>query len=176
MFAPSRWSARPPSVGALLETRRREDADHRRGVRGQGRSPALGLQHQRADRDRRDAGIAQQGEAGGYGSAGADHIVDQDDANAVAARLLRDGWDAQVTRERLAGEDDDEDHPWAVLTDAPAFQLELLIEEYDGWLDLDDAPAAESTASPPLHLPPPPPLELPNAPKRIKRPDQNGGQ
>ncbi len=104
-------------------------------------------------------------------------FFDEDDATAVAARLRSDGGDAEVTRERLAGEDDDEGHPWAVLTDAPAFQLELLIEEYDGWLDLGDEPTDGSAGGPPLNLPlPPPPIELPNAPKRIKRPDQNGGQ
>ena len=41
-------------------------------------------------------------------------------------------------RERFAGEDDDEDHPWTVLTDAPVVMVEVLVEEYDGWLD--DAP------------------------------------
>ena len=66
---------------------------------------------------------------------------EQGDALTVAERLVRDGFDAQVHRERLAGEDDDEDHPWAVVTDAPEFVVELLVERYDGWLDLDpDAP------------------------------------
>ncbi|WP_107767723.1 hypothetical protein [Nocardioides terrigena] len=88
-------------------------------------------------------------------------FFDEDDARAVAARLLADGFEASVARERLAGEDDDEGHPWAVLSDAPDFMVELLVDEYDGWLDAaDDAPAA----------PPLPPLDLPAAPKRIKRP------
>ena len=88
-------------------------------------------------------------------------FFEEDDARAVAARLLADGFEASVTRERLAGEDDDEGHPWAVLSDAPDFMVELLVDEYDGWLDAeDDAPAA----------PPLPPLDLPAAPKRIKRP------
>ena len=86
-------------------------------------------------------------------------FFDEDDARAVVARLVADGYDARVERERLAGEDDDEDHPWAVLTDAPEFVLDLLVDEYDGWLDAgDDAPAH-------------PPLELPMAPRRIKRAD-----
>ena len=39
--------------------------------------------------------------------------------------------------------------------------LELLVDEYDGWLDADpDAPAARR----------PTPLDLPTAPRRIKRP------
>ena len=86
-------------------------------------------------------------------------FYDEDDARAVAARLTSDGFEATVARERLAGEDDDEDHPWAVVTDAPAFLLEVLVDAHDGWLD-DEGPA------PPPAVPPP--LELPDAPRRIK--------
>ena len=46
-------------------------------------------------------------------------LFDEDAAERAASRLRREGYDAQVRRERLAGEDDDEDHPWAVLSDAP---------------------------------------------------------
>jgi hypothetical protein len=85
-------------------------------------------------------------------------FFDEDDAAAVVARLRSSGYEARAERERLAGEDDDEGHPWAVLTDAPELVLELLVDEYDGWLDTaDDQPAA-------------PPLELPTEPRRIKRP------
>ena len=86
-------------------------------------------------------------------------FFDEEHARAAAARLAADGWQAGVERERLAGEDDDEDHPWAVVGDAPAFVFEMLVDEYDGWLDeADTAPSAL------------PPLDLPTAPKRIKRP------
>lgn len=85
-------------------------------------------------------------------------FFDEDDARAAVARLVADGYDARAERERLAGEDDDEDHPWAVLTDAPELVLELLVEEYDGWLDVGDEPVAR------------PPLELPVEPRKIKRP------
>ena len=88
-------------------------------------------------------------------------FFEEDVARAVAARLLGDGWEADVRRERLAGEDDDEDHPWAVLTDAPAFVLELLVDQHEGWLD-DEEPGTPGT--------PAPPLDLPSAPKRVKRP------
>ncbi|WP_457206782.1 hypothetical protein [Nocardioides sp. P5_C9_2] len=88
-------------------------------------------------------------------------FFDEDDARAVAAHLLRDGFEADVARERLAGEDDDEGHPWAVVSDAPDFMVELLVDEHDGWLDGED-----TAARPAL-----PPLDLPAAPKRIKRPD-----
>lgn len=82
-------------------------------------------------------------------------FFDEAAARAVAARLVRDGWSATLTRERLAGEDDDEDHPWAVLTDAPEPVLDLLVDSHDGWLD-DGGPAA------PARTPPP---ELPRAPR-----------
>jgi hypothetical protein len=90
-------------------------------------------------------------------------FFDEDDAQAVVRQLRTDGFEAHVERERLAGEDDDEDHPWAVLTDAPAVMLEVLVDSHDGWLDEDDAPGEQGTPLPPLHLP--------TAPKRIKRPD-----
>ncbi|GAA4697740.1 hypothetical protein [Nocardioides conyzicola] len=85
-------------------------------------------------------------------------FFDEDDAAAVVARLRSSGYDAHAERERLAGEDDDEDHPWAVLTDAPELVLELLVDEYDGWLDAAEEPPAR------------PPLELPTEPRKIKRP------
>ena len=56
-------------------------------------------------------------------------------ARAAAHRLVSDGFRAEVVVERLAGEDDDLDHPWAVLTDAPEVMVELLVERYEGWLD-----------------------------------------
>ncbi|MDO9456206.1 hypothetical protein [Nocardioides sp.] len=85
-------------------------------------------------------------------------FFDEDDARAVASRLTAEGYAVDVTRERLAGEDDDEDHPWAVVTDAPAVVLELLVDEHDGWYDV------EEPSEPAL-----PPLVLPTAPKRLKR-------
>jgi len=84
-------------------------------------------------------------------------FFDEDHARAVVARLLRDGFDASCERVPFAGEDDDEDHPWVVASDAPVVMLELLVEEHDGWLEPDEAP------------PPPTPLDLPTAPRRLKR-------
>ena len=92
-------------------------------------------------------------------------FFDEDDARAVVARLVRDGFQADLARERLAGEDDDEDHPWAVTTDAPELVLDVLIDEYDGWLDNDDPGLGKLDQGDA-----PPPLVLPTAPKRIKRP------
>ncbi|MDH2414991.1 (deoxy)nucleoside triphosphate pyrophosphohydrolase [Nocardioides sp. CER19] len=89
-------------------------------------------------------------------------FFDEDAAAAVAGRLRADGWDVEVLRERYHGEDDDEDHPWAVVSDAPEAVMELLVDEHDGWLDGGDPPLPGST----------PPLDLPTAPRRVKRPPQ----
>ncbi len=83
-------------------------------------------------------------------------FFDEHDARAVAGRLVRDGFEASCARQPLAGEDDDEDHPWAVRTDAPVAMLELLVEQHDGWLE-----TPEPTA-------PPEPMVLPDAPRRLK--------
>lgn len=91
-------------------------------------------------------------------------FFDEEQARSAAAALVRGGYAAEVVRERLAGEDDDEDHPWAVVTDAPEIQLDMLVEMYDGWLDYDE-PDTAAAGTPPVVLP------LPDQPKRIKRPD-----
>ncbi|MET0998692.1 MAG: (deoxy)nucleoside triphosphate pyrophosphohydrolase, partial [Marmoricola sp.] len=65
-------------------------------------------------------------------------FFDEEHARAAAARLAQDGFEATCRRQRFAGEDDDEDHPWVVATDAPVVLLELLVEEYDGWLEADE--------------------------------------
>ncbi len=84
-------------------------------------------------------------------------FFDEEHARAAVSRLAQDGFEATCRRERFAGEDDDEDHPWAVTTDAPSALLELLVEQYDGWLEPDTAPVPAT------------PLELPDAPRRVKR-------
>jgi hypothetical protein len=90
-------------------------------------------------------------------------FFDEGDAAAVVARLVASGYEARSERDRLAGEDDDEDHPWAVVSDAPEPVLELLVDEFDGWLDAgEDAPGL-------------PPLELPSEPRKIKRPSEVDG-
>jgi hypothetical protein len=91
-------------------------------------------------------------------------FFDEDDAQAVVSRLRADGFEAHLERERLAGEDDDEDHPWAVLSDAPAFMLELLVDAHDGWLDDGEHDGGHDATRVV-------PLDLPTAPKRVKRPD-----
>ncbi len=86
-------------------------------------------------------------------------FFEEEVALTVASRLATDGFTAAVVRERLACEDDDEDHPWAVLSDAPELVLELLVERYDGWLDRPEPPTPAARA----------PLDLPAAPRRRSR-------
>lgn len=86
-------------------------------------------------------------------------------ADAVVEELRADGWEAYLARERYHGEDDDEDHPWSVTTDAPEFVLEVLVDEYDGWLE---APEEDPGIAPE-------PLDLPTGPRKIKRPDLGSG-
>ena len=86
-------------------------------------------------------------------------LDEEDDARTVADRLRAAGFDARVERDRFAGEDDDEDHAWVVLTDAPSFLVEVVAEEHDGWVDTtSDGPTGSSPA----------PLDLPDAPRRVK--------
>ena len=84
-------------------------------------------------------------------------FFEEEAALTVASRLAADGFSAVVVRDRLAGEDDDEDHPWAVLSDAPEVVVELLVERYDGWLDVPEEPEPRV------------PLDLPTAPRRRTR-------
>jgi 8-oxo-dGTP diphosphatase len=87
-------------------------------------------------------------------------LLDEEaDARAVAERLQAAGFDARVARDRFAGEDDDEDHPWVVHSDAPPFMAEVVAEEYDAWVD---------TAADQADAPAPAPLDLPQGPRRIK--------
>ncbi|MBS44062.1 MAG: hypothetical protein CMH83_13045 [Nocardioides sp.] len=86
-------------------------------------------------------------------------FFDADDARAAVARLVAEGYDARLEQERYAGEDDDEDHAWAVVTDAPVVVLEMLVDAVDGWLDEGEP-----------ETPAPAPLDLPTAPRRVKRP------
>jgi hypothetical protein len=101
-------------------------------------------------------------------------FFDEDDARAAAARLVADGFTGETVRERLAGEDDEEDHPWAVLTDAPEVVVELLVERYDGWLDVSEPEA--QPGGPPGRLPPPPPLPQAPLTSRGRRTEERPGR
>ncbi len=96
-------------------------------------------------------------------------LWEEQHARLLAERLRGNGFEARTARGRLAGEDDDEDQPWEVVTDAPSVMVEVLLEEYDGWVD-DTTP----DDGPPVT---PAPLDLPDAPRRVKghfRPEEHG--
>lgn len=80
------------------------------------------------------------------------YFWEREDADAVAELL-----DGQVRRGRFHGEDDDEDHPWVVVTATDRAVLEQVAGAHDGWLE---APADEPTPA----TPPP----LPTEPRRLK--------
>jgi hypothetical protein len=90
-------------------------------------------------------------------------VFDEESAHAVERRLLAEGYAVTVSRERFAGEDDDEDQPWAISTDAPVVVLDLLLDAYDGWLD--DAPTGTAAT----RRAPAAPVDLPDAPRRRHR-------
>lgn len=76
---------------------------------------------------------------------------DRDDAERIADDLREEGFtEVRVVREALAGEDDGEDHEWAVhvreemITDESGAvehglrdRFAALAEEFDGWYDPD---------------------------------------
>jgi anion-transporting ArsA/GET3 family ATPase len=75
---------------------------------------------------------------------GIEHLVvlpERDAAEEVAEQLAAEGLaQVRVVREALAGEDDSEDHEWAVLVrtpDDPAWTARLreVAEAHDGWYD-----------------------------------------
>lgn len=99
-------------------------------------------------------------------------VFEEDAAREIERRLRADGYAVTVTRERFAGEDDDEDHPWAIETDAPTVALELLLDVHDGWLDdtpTNDTPTNDTPADDTAGRAPVTPVELPDAPRRRHR-------
>lgn len=87
-------------------------------------------------------------------------VFERDHAEEVAARLRRGGYPAEVVRARFAGEDDEEDQPWAVRTEAPLVVAELAAEEFDGWVETVDQGRPTPARSPGL--------PLPDGPRRVK--------
>ncbi len=87
---------------------------------------------------------------------------DRETAEAVVDLLRAEGYDAWAERDAFAGEDDDEDHAWAVGTEAPDVRLELLTEEHEGWFDVVDA----LDVTEPVPSSGPAPVDLPRGPRR----------
>lgn len=69
-----------------------------------------------------------------------------DEAQELFDALATSGYAAEVTRERFAGEDDDEAILHVVSTDAPAELVGELIEDSDAWLEISDPMSGTSAA------------------------------
>jgi hypothetical protein len=85
-------------------------------------------------------------EAGDVNPAEREHLLvfaDRDVAEEIADELDSEGFaEVHVVREDLAGEDDSEDHDWAVYVRTPdeegyAARFEALAAENDGWYEAD---------------------------------------
>ncbi len=60
---------------------------------------------------------------------------DREDADQLVETLVTGGFDAGVTRERFAGEDDGEAFVFVVHTDAPAVEVEELVADSDAFVE-----------------------------------------
>lgn len=80
---------------------------------------------------------------------------DEDAAELVGA-LEAEGYDTTLRREGFAGEDDSDDRAWVLLVAPFDDRVVEMVDVYGGWLPGDDRVE-------------PAPLDLPDAPKRLKR-------
>ncbi len=78
-----------------------------------------------------------------------------DDATELVAALEAEGYQASLTREAFAGEEDWEDRAWVLLVTPFDDRVVEMVDVYGGWMPGDDRLAPE-----------PPPL--PQGPKRLK--------
>jgi hypothetical protein len=80
-----------------------------------------------------------------------------DDAAALVAALEAEGYTTSLRREGFAGEDDSDDRGWVLGVTPFDDRVVEMVDVHGGWLAGDDRlPAA--------------PLDLPQAPKRLKQP------
>ncbi|MFI5427555.1 hypothetical protein [Aeromicrobium sp. UC242_57] len=81
-----------------------------------------------------------------------------EDADELVAALRSEGFTTSLEREGFAGEDDSEDRAWVLHVEPFDDRVVAMVDVYGGWLPGDERLA-------------PTPLDLPAAPKRIKRSD-----
>jgi hypothetical protein len=84
-----------------------------------------------------------------------------DDADRLVGTLLTAGYGAGVRRELFAGDDAAEAVVHVVHTDAPADEVEELVEHVDAWVEVVE-PLTTAEAAPPVNLP--------DSPRRRKSP------
>jgi 8-oxo-dGTP diphosphatase len=84
---------------------------------------------------------------------------EQHEADSLVQTLTLAGYDAGVSRERFAGDDDDEAVAHVVHTDAPADEVEELLGDSDAFVE---------ESSPLTEAPPDPGADLPSSPIQRK--------
>lgn len=80
----------------------------------------------------------------------------EEDAAELIAALAAEGFTTSLLPEGFAGEDDSEDRAWALHVEPFDDRVVAMVDVYGGWLPGDERLA-------------PAPLDLPSAPKRLKR-------
>lgn len=95
------------------------------------------------------------------------HLHEETDAAELAQALTLGGYAAELSRERFAGDDDDEDVQHVVTTDAPAPEVDDLLGDTDAYVEATDPMSGTVTE---VQTPP----DLPDGPRHLKR-DQSDG-
>ena len=93
--------------------------------------------------------------------------ADTEDAENLIRALLTAGFEAGMTRERFAGEDDDEAVVHVVHTDAPASSAQELMDGIDAWVEEVDPLTGQSEAAGGVPDATDP-VDLPDAPRRLQ--------
>lgn len=81
---------------------------------------------------------------------------EREDGDELAAALAAAGYTTSWAREGFAGEDDADDRAWVLSVEPFDDGVVTLVDVHGGWLPSDECPAAA-------------PLDLPAAPRRLKR-------
>lgn len=81
---------------------------------------------------------------------------EREDADVLVAALVARGYATRWAREGFAGEDDADDRAWVLTVEPFDDEVVQLVDAHGGWMSRDDRPAAR-------------PLDLPGAPRRLKR-------
>lgn len=83
---------------------------------------------------------------------------ERDDADELVKALEAEGYTVTTRREGFAGEDDAEDHAWAVVVEPFDERVVDMVDVYGGWLPGDERLPEDAPAP-----------DLPDGPKRLKR-------
>ena len=93
------------------------------------------------------------------------HFDRADDAAELVKALQAEGYVTRLVRDAFAGEDDAEDHAWALVVEPFDDRVVEMVDVYGGWLPQDVRLDSGPTVEPPAGDG----LPLPDAPRRLKR-------